>query len=177
MGGFGATIPAYSNPSGTGGLAQKFWNKKLYTGNDPAIRLSTGWINGNGAARWINHRILRFADVILMLAEASNETGNGVVAAANLEKIRSRASGGQGITRTIVPYIPFTTQAAMRQAIKNERRWELAMEGHRFYDLVRWGDAVTVLGPLGYTHRARFYPIPQKAIDLSGGVLKQNPEW
>jgi hypothetical protein len=90
MGGFGATIPAYSNPSGTGGLAQKFWNKKLYTGNDPAIRLSTGWINGSGAARWINHRILRYADVILMLAEASNETGNGVVAAANLEKIRTR---------------------------------------------------------------------------------------
>jgi hypothetical protein len=33
------------------------------------------------------------------------------------------------------------------------------------------------LGPLGYTNRARYYPIPQKAIDLSGGVLEQNPEW
>jgi hypothetical protein len=65
----------------------------------------------------------------------------------------------------------------MRTAIKNERRWEFAMEGYRFYDLVRWGDAVSVLGPLGYTNRCRYYPIPQKAIDLSNGVLVQNPEW
>jgi hypothetical protein len=65
----------------------------------------------------------------------------------------------------------------MRQAIKDERRWEFAMEGYRFDDLVRWGDANTVLAPLGYTNRARYYPIPQKAIDLSGGVLVQNPEW
>jgi len=65
----------------------------------------------------------------------------------------------------------------MRTAIKNERRFEFAMEGYRFYDLVRWGDALSVLGGLGYTNRARFYPIPQKAIDISGGVLKQNPEW
>ena len=51
------------------------------------------------------------------------------------------------------------------------------MEGYRFYDLVRWGDALTELGSLGYTNRCRYYPIPQKAIDLSGGILKQNPEW
>ncbi len=51
------------------------------------------------------------------------------------------------------------------------------MEGYRFYDLVRWGDADAVLAGLGYTHKARLYPIPQKAIDLSGGVLVQNPEW
>jgi hypothetical protein len=112
-----------------------------------------------------------------MLAEASNELNDGATAAANLEKIRNRASGNLGPSRTIVVPIPFTSQAQMRQAIKNERRWELALEGYRFYDLVRWGDALTVLGPLGYTNRARFYPIPQKAIDLTGGVLHQNPEW
>lgn len=177
FGGHGATIPAYTNPDGQGGLAQKFWNKKLYAGNDPALRISTGFINSRGEAPWINHRILRFADVVLMLAEAANETGDGATAATNLEKIRRRASGGLGPTRTIVPVIPFVNQAQMRQAIKNERRWEFAMEGYRFYDLVRWGDAVTVLGPLGYAHRARYYPIPQKAIDLSGGVITQNPEW
>jgi hypothetical protein len=65
----------------------------------------------------------------------------------------------------------------MRTAIKNERRWEFAMEGYRFYDLVRWGDAITELGSLGYTNRCRFYPIPQQAINASGGVLIQNPEW
>jgi hypothetical protein len=176
-GGFGATLPPYTDPSGTGGLAQPFWNKKLYTGNDPEIRRSTGYINNAGNARWINHRILRYADVILMLAEAANEMGDGQTAAANLELIRDRASGNQGKDRTILPYIPFVNQEQMRTAIKNERRWEFAMEGYRFYDLVRWGDAVEELGPLGYTHRARYYPIPQKAIDLSGGVLTQNPEW
>ena len=177
LGGHGATIPAYTNPDGSGGLAQRYWNKKLYTGNDPAMRLFTGYINGSGSARWINHRIFRYAEVLLMLAEAANESGDGATAAANLELIRNRASGNLGATRTIVPPIPFVNQAQMRTAIKNERHFELAMEGKRFYDLVRWGDAVSVLGPLGYTNRARYYPIPQKAIDLTGGVLKQNPEW
>lgn len=179
-GGFGVTIPDYSNPDGTGGLAQKYWNKKLYAGNDPAIRQSTGYLgttDANGGAPWINHRILRYADVILMLAEAANESGDGATAALNLEKIRSRAAGNASTTRTVLPYIPYTTQAAMRQAIKDERHWELALEGYRFYDLVRWGDALNELGPLGYTNRARYYPIPQKAIDLSGNVIKQNPEW
>ncbi|RPD44396.1 RagB/SusD family nutrient uptake outer membrane protein [Paracnuella aquatica] len=177
FGGYGATLPPYTNPSGNGGLAQRYWNKKVYTGNDPAIRQATGFINNNGASPWINHRILRYADVILMLAEAANELGQGDVAAANLELIRNRASGNRGQTRTVVPYIPFQNQAQMRAAIKAERRWEFAMEGYRFYDLVRWGDAQQELGPLGYTNRARFYPIPQKAIDLTGGVLTQNPEW
>lgn len=179
-GGHGATIPAYTNPDGAGGLAQKYWNKKLYTGNPPKMREFTGFLgttDGNGGARWINHRIIRYADVILMLAEAANESNNGAVAAANLEKIRNRASGNLGPTRTILPVIPFTTQAAMRQAIKDERRWEFAMEGYRFYDLVRWNDAVSTLSGLGYTNRCRFYPIPQQTINLSGGVLKQNPEW
>ena len=117
------------------------------------------------------------ARLILMLAEAANELGQGDVAAANLELIRNRASGNRGQTRTVVPYIPFQNQAQMRAAIKAERRWEFAMEGYRFYDLVRWGDAQQELGPQGYTNRARFYPIPQKAIDLTGGVLTQNPEW
>lgn len=178
LGGFGNTLPAYTNPDGTGGgLAQRYWNKKLYTGNDPAMRAFTGWINNNGAARWINHRIFRYAEVILMLAEAANELGDGATAATNLELIRNRASGNLGPTRTILPPIAFVSQTQMRTAIKNERHYELAMEGKRFYDLVRWGDAITVLGPLGYTNRARYYPIPQKAIDLTGGILKQNTEW
>lgn len=173
-GGYGATLPTF------GILDRPYWNKKMYIGNDPAMRTFTGYINGSGAARWINHRILRYADVILMLAEASNEAGDGATAATNLELVRYRASGtkgGAGVARTILPVIPYTTQAVMRTAIKNERRWEFAMEGYRFLDLVRWGDAISALGALGYTNRCRFYPIPQQAIDLSGGVLLQNPEW
>ncbi|MDE3145629.1 MAG: RagB/SusD family nutrient uptake outer membrane protein, partial [Bacteroidota bacterium] len=116
----------------------------------------------------------------LMLAEASNELGDGATAAANLEKIRARARGGNS---SILPAIPFTSQAQMRTAIKNERRFEFAMEGYRFYDLVRWTpaadgiDANTVLAPLGYAPRNALYPIPQPAINLSGGVLVQNPNY
>jgi hypothetical protein len=175
QGGYGATLPAYTNPDGSGGLAQKYWSKKVYS--DPAMRQFTGFINGNGAAPWINHRILRYADVLLMLAEASNEKGDGGTAAANLELVRNRASGNLGAGRTVVPTIPYTDQLSMRTAIKNERRWEFAMEGYRFYDLVRWGDAQSVLGGLGYSAKHALYPIPQKAIDLSGNVLKQNPNY
>ncbi|MEJ0102171.1 MAG: RagB/SusD family nutrient uptake outer membrane protein [Bacteroidota bacterium] len=173
-GGYGATLPPY-NADEIGGIARKYWNKKVYS--DPNMRQFTGYINNSGQARWIDHRVLRYADVILMLAEAQNETGDGADAAINLEKIRDRASGNLGPTRTIVPPIAFVDQAQMRAAIKNERRWEFAMEGYRFYDLVRWGDAITVLGGLGYTNRCRYYPIPQTALDQAGGVLVQNPEW
>jgi len=175
QGGYGATLPPYTDQDGNGGFAQKYWNKKVYS--DPGMRAYTGFINANGAARWINHRVFRYADVILMLAEAANESNDGATAEANLELIRNRASGNLGEGRLIVPKINFVNQAQMRAAIKAERRFEFAMEGYRFYDLVRWGDALAALGGLGYTNRCRYYPIPQKAIDLSGGVLKQNPEW
>ena len=65
----------------------------------------------------------------------------------------------------------------MRTAIKNERRWEFAMEGYRFYDLVRWGDAQSVLGSLGYQPKNAWYPIPNLPLILSGGVLVQNPNY
>jgi hypothetical protein len=65
----------------------------------------------------------------------------------------------------------------MRTIIQNERRFEMALDGERFFDLVRWGLAPTVLGPLGYQLKHRFYPIPQAAIDASNGVLIQNPDY
>lgn len=157
-GGYGSVLPPYPTT-----LAQPYWNKKVYA--DPAVRQSTGWLDG---AYWINQRVIRYADVLLMAAECLNETGAGAQAAPLVNQVRSRV-GLSGIT--------FTTQAAMRTAIKNERRSELGLEGERFFDLVRWGDAVTVLGPQGYTNRCRFYPIPQPVIDRSNGVLIQNPEW
>jgi len=177
QGGYGATLPPYDALGAVGHIEQKYWSKKVYS--DPAMRSFTGQIGPAGGADWINHRIIRYADVILMLAEASNELGDGATAAANLELIRSRASGVTPYdqNRTIVPYVPFTDQASMRTAIKNERRWEFAMEGYRFNDLVRWGDATTVLSGLGYQAKNALYPIPQPAIDLSGGVLVQNPNY
>ncbi|HWB95016.1 MAG TPA: RagB/SusD family nutrient uptake outer membrane protein [Puia sp.] len=165
-GGYGATLPPY-NPGP--GLDRPYWNKKVYS--DPQMRTFTGEVGG---AEWINHRIIRYADVILMMAEASNELGDGATAADMVNMIRRRARGSADSTKVLPPVV-YTTQAAMRTAIKNERRWEFAMEGSRFYDLVRWGDALSVLGGLGYQAKNALYPIPQPAIDLSGGKLVQNP--
>jgi hypothetical protein len=120
---------------------------------------------------WINHGLLRYADVLLLAAEAANEIGgatNQTNATTWVNMIRNRAGLGN---------ISFTSQAQMRAAIKQERKVELAMEGERFFDLVRWGDAVTVLGPSGYTPCHKYYPLPQTAIDFAGAVLVQNPCW
>lgn len=157
-GGYGGTLPPYPTV-----LPQKYWNKKVYA--DPAMRQSTGWLDG---AYWINQRVIRYADVLLMAAECLNETSQGTQAASLVNQVRARVN---------MPAITFVDQAQMRTAIKKERRAEFGLEGERFFDLVRWGDAVSVLGPLGYTNRCRFYPIPQPAIDRSNGVLVQNPEW
>ena len=60
--------------------------------------------------------------------------------------------------------IAFVSQLQMRDAIKKERRVEFAMEFERFFDLVRWGDAISALGPLGYQNKHRFFPIPTPAL-------------
>lgn len=160
---YGLTLPA--------DLLQPYWNKKIYS--DPARRAATGM----RFAQWMNVRLIRYADVLLMAAEAANETGNAAKAVDYLEMVRARARGGANI----LPKITTTNQAELRNAIKHERRVEFGMEYERFYDLVRWGDAITVLGPLGYQERNRYFPIPQGAIDRSKvdgvEVLKQNPDW
>jgi hypothetical protein len=162
---YGKVLPSY--PS----IPRKYWNKKVYP--SPAMQAATGSRQGG----WINQRVIRYDDVILMAAEAANETGgaqNITLAQTYLEQIRARARNGNN---AILPPVVFTSQGQMRTAIQNERRYELTLEGERFYDLVRWGLAPTVLGSLGYQNKHRFYPIPQPAIDFAGGVLVQNPEW
>ena len=160
--GFGLTVPA-SPP-----LAQPYWNKKAYT--TPSIRLGFG----ENKNHWINIKVLRYADVLLMAAEAANEFGTASSASNYLEMIRSRA---RGTNAGILPKVTSLDKITLRIAIKQERRIEFAMEGERFYDLVRWGDAPSVLGGLGYQSKNQYYPIPQTAIDQSGGVLKQNPNY
>ena len=171
-GGYGSTLPNSIFDVPPGPLPRKYWNKKTYA--DPAVRQSTGWLDG---AYWINQRIFRYADVILMAAECANEMGgaaNQTLAENYVEMVRARARGGAS---GILPPIAFVSQAQMRAAIKQERRVEFGMEGERFFDLVRWGDADVVLSSLGYQHRNRYYPIPQPVIDRSGGKLIQNPEY
>lgn len=114
-----------------------------------------------------NIRILRFAEILLINAEAANELGNTSVAIANLNKVRSRAQLG-GTTAS--------TQAALRTAIWHERRVELAMEGDRFVDLVRTGQAATVLAPYGFkAGKNELFPIPFDAMTESAGAFTQNP--
>ncbi len=162
-GGYGRVLPNSTFDPVAGPLPRKYWNKKIYA--DPGYRASTGHSDNPD---WINKRILRYADVVLMAAECNNELGNGATALPFVNQIRKRAN---------LSAITFTNQSQLRTAIKQERRVEFGVEGERFFDLVRWGDAISVLGPLGYTNRCRFYPIPQPAIDKSGGLLIQNPEW
>ncbi|MDI1256131.1 MAG: RagB/SusD family nutrient uptake outer membrane protein [Flavobacterium sp.] len=149
-------------------LAQQYWNKKAYT-------LKTERDNyGENKNHWANIRIMRYADVLLMAAEAANENGQTATAVSYLNQVRARARSGNN---SVLPDVTSGDQGTVRAAIKHERRIELALEGERFYDLVRWGDAVSVLGGLGYQDKNKFYPIPQTAIDQSGGVLIQNPNY
>ncbi|MBP1677702.1 MAG: RagB/SusD family nutrient uptake outer membrane protein [Bacteroidetes bacterium] len=162
--GYGLTVPA------TLGNIQPYWNRKVYS--NPARRAATGIKYAN----WLNIRLLRYADVLLMAAEAANEIGgeaNTTKALKYLEMIRARARG----TANVLPAVTTTVQSELRTAIKRERRAEFAMEYERFFDLVRWDDAITVLGPAGYTDKCKYYPIPQSIIDKAQGKLTQNPDW
>lgn len=115
---------------------------------------------GGGAAE-LNYKqnsyIIRLADTYLMEAEA---LGSGARAQALLDAVRSRVG---------LPSVPVTLAA-----IKNERRVELAGEGHRFFDLVRWGDATSKLSNRGFVAgKDEIFPIPLR--ELQGTKLKQNP--
>jgi len=115
---------------------------------------------GGGAAE-LNYRqntyVIRLADTYLMEAEA---LGSGARAQALLDAVRARVG---------LPSVPVTLAA-----IKNERRMELAGEGFRFFDLVRWGDAATKLANRGFAAgKDEIFPIPIR--ELQGTKLKQNP--
>lgn len=161
--GYGNVLPTSPSP-----LVQPYWNKKAYT--KPSERQQYG----ENKNHWANIKIMRYADVLLMYAEALNELGQSATAVDYVNMVRARARGGNN---SVLPNIVASSQSTVRNAIKNERRIEFAMEGERFYDLVRWGDAQSVLGGLGYQPKNEYYPLPTSAIDQSGGVLVQNPNY
>ena len=111
---------------------------------------------------WIE---LRLGDAILMYAEALNETGSTAAALTELNKIRTRA----GLANSTA-----TTQAEVRQAIQDERRLELAFEGHRWFDLVRTGTVDAEMGE-SINPNYHLFPIPISEVLASGGVITQNP--
>ncbi len=120
-----------------------------------------------------NKRVIRYAEVLLMNAEAANELNNSTQALSSLNAVRARARAGNP---DILPDVTTTNQEELRNAIWHERHVELAMEFDRFFDLVRQGRAATVLAPKGFVAgKNEVWPIPQNEIDLSAGVLTQNP--
>ena len=79
-------------------------------------------------------------------------------------------------TMEYLPDVTTTDQATLRNAIWHERRVELAMEFDRYFDVIRQGRGAQVFGPKGFkAGKNEVWPIPQNEIDLSAGVLTQNP--
>jgi starch-binding outer membrane protein, SusD/RagB family len=161
-GGYGLVVPNLTSAL--------YWNKKVYSQFNEYLAAGQGTPNNDAQNTWINCRVLRLADVLLMAAEAANEVGgaqNQSNAITWVNSVRNRAG---------LPAISFTDQATLRNAIKKERRLEFALEFERFFDLVRWNDAISVLGGSGYTNKHRFYPIPTAALNANPNLV-QNPEW
>jgi hypothetical protein len=160
---------------------------------------------GNWTSGWTanGYRMIRYADVLLLLSECQIETGDLSGALANINAVRARAANPDGFVKEadgvtpaanyqISVYPSFPDQEYARKALRMERKLELGMEGHRWFDLNRWGITVTELnraleyekttpwGPLMYWWSAAVgpedatYPIPQRQIDLSHGRLVQN---
>lgn len=139
-----------------------------------------------------NNIQIRYADVLLMYAEACCETGDLPSAKTALKEVRDRAGLSQFPYTAVIQGQTVTfndNQEDLRKAIRHERRVELAMEGHRWFDLTRWGIAKETMDTYmaGETEEAKelygtfqkgkheLFPIPSKEIDLSG--IEQNPNW
>jgi hypothetical protein len=126
-------------------------------------------LNFDGSS--INMRVIRYADVLLMAAEALNALGQDAEAVGYVNQVRNRPSVNIGDLPANQ-----TTGTALRDAIRNERRLELALEQVRKRDLIRWGIARQVLGSKFVEGKHEVLPIPQAEIDLNP-KLKQNPNY
>lgn len=128
--------------------------------NQPLAEVPAG-TKGDGGLPYI---YLRYADILLMKAEAYTEDGNIGDAAATLKLVRDRAG---------LAYVNPINQDQMRSVIYLERRRELGFEFHRFFDLMRWGKdvATQALGSDFKWEEPRFYfPLPQNEVDSNSGI-------
>jgi len=116
-----------------------------------------------------NYRLYRYAEVLLLAAEAYNKAGQDASARTELNKVRQRA-GLADIDASLAGDDLF-------EAIVDEKFLELAHEGQRFWDLVRWGKASTELSGTGYTSKNDLFPIPNSEIDKNTAMSAedQNP--
>lgn len=141
----------------------------------------------------LNNKQIRYADVLLMYAEACCETGDLATAKSLLKQVRDRVGLATEFPMTVTvqnkPATYADSQDGIRQAIRHERRVELAMEGHRWFDLCRWGIAKQTMDAYlkGETAEVQaesatfeqgkheLFPIPSKEIDITG--IEQNPKY
>jgi hypothetical protein len=165
---------------------------------DPAL-IGEYLIKGSYWASSMNRIVFRYADVLLMRAEAYAQLGDADKAIALVNQIRSRAAGSTqmisgyqgsyGVKMYVANYKGSFSKEDVIKIVKMERRLELAMESERFFDLVRWGDAATVLnkyyaeeiGSCAIYSNAHFtankdeyLPIPFSQIAASNGNYTQN---
>ncbi len=118
-----------------------------------------------------NYAMFRFADLLLLYAEALNEAGGPTAEAYTaINRVRARAG---------LPALSGLTKEQFRQAVRDERRHELYNEGHRLYDLRRWGLALSSMRALNDPNfdvqdHETVFPLPQRALD-SNELLEQNP--
>jgi hypothetical protein len=145
----------------TGGIPYIYYSKKYFSNKSEDAPF--GDPNPNGGS---NDRVIRYSDVLLMHAEAAYHVGDEVAARNSVNQVRARVG---------IPSISFTGPDLL-EAIYHERRVELGLEAHRFFDLVRTGRAPQELGSLGFTAGVHeLFPIPQSQIQATNGALTQNP--
>lgn len=135
-----------------------------------------------------NFPIIRFADVLLMLAECYNERGRVNESVAMINRVRQRPSTNMPAINSGPEWLEARTKEAVFERIKHERAVELAAEGLRYYDLRRWGlmqqvmnkDVTDAIGNLIYTamfeNKDLLWPIPAVEIEMNPN-LTQNPGW
>ena len=121
-------------------------------------------IPDNDLTSGVNYRVIRYADVLLMAAEANSQINNDAIALDYLNQVRQRV--GMSL-RT-------SSGNELYEHILKERRSELSCEGHRFFDLVRTGKAAEEIEGF-VVGRHELFAIPQVEIDLAGGNWNQNP--
>lgn len=131
----------------------------------------------------LNLRLIRYADLVLFASEAAFESSNSTKALEYINMVRTRARACGGPSNTV----PANLTAVTLDDIINERRVELALEGHRFYDLVRWRlaeekiDGNQLLGgtfTVDYqAPKHDFFPLPDVEVVMSGQKLVQYPGW
>jgi hypothetical protein len=174
------------------------YNVTLKQNVDPAL-IGTYLIQGSYWASSMNRIVFRYADVVLERAEAEAQLGHVEEAIDLVNQIRSRAAGSTqmiadypnkyGVHFYCKDYTGTYSKDEAIKIVKMERRLELAMEGERFFDLVRWGDAqsvltnyfakekerVTFLSDAQFTaNKNEYLPIPHTQISSSNGHYKQN---